>query len=87
MGKSNIERLNDLLFQRLENLNDVNLTGSDLEEEIDRAKAVSMVAEKIIKNNETVIKSLEIQAKYGIKSSGFSPILGLRPGKNDEEIN
>lgn len=84
MGKSNIERLNDFLFERMETLNGPGLSGDELADEIERAKAVSMVAEKIIKNNETVIKSLELQAKYGIKSEGFAPILGLNPGSKNE---
>jgi len=54
--KNTLGDLNNHLFAQLERLNDEDLKGDDLLEEINRAKAVNEVASKIINNGALVLK-------------------------------
>lgn len=49
--------LNAHLFEQLERLNDNELKGEELKEEISRAKAISDVAAKIIENGRLVLEA------------------------------
>lgn len=48
--------LSDKLFDELERLSDVNLSGEQLQVEINRAEAMTKVADKIIDNAELVLR-------------------------------
>lgn len=48
--------LNAALFKQLDRLNNDNLKGEELQQEVERAKAVAMVASQVITNANTVIK-------------------------------
>ena len=58
--KNTLGDLNNHLFAQLERLNDEDLKGDDLREEIDRAKAVTQVASKIIENGSLVLEAKKI---------------------------
>lgn len=47
--------LNNHLFAQLERLNDEGIEGDELKEEINRAKAVSGIADTVIKNGQLVL--------------------------------
>jgi hypothetical protein len=49
--------LNNHLFAQLERLGDEELTGDKLEEEINRAKAITSVSSQIIANGSLVLKA------------------------------
>lgn len=54
---NDLGRLNDLLFDQMDRLSDVELSGSELSEEINRAKAIQGVATNIIGNGSLVLQA------------------------------
>lgn len=60
--KNTLGDLNNHLFAVLERLNDEDLKGESLQEEILRAKAVNEVASRIISNASVVLEAKRIQA-------------------------
>ena len=52
------------LFMQLERLNDEDLKGDKLTEEIERSKAVTNVAKEIIYNAHIVLNSQKLQIEY-----------------------
>lgn len=62
--KNKLINLNDHLFESLERLNDEDLKGEELQEEIERSKAMTHVAEKIIDNASLMYKAAMSQAEY-----------------------
>lgn len=57
--------LNNHLFAQLERLNDEELTGEELKEEITRAKALTSVSSQIIANASIVLEAKKISdGKY-----------------------
>ena len=59
--KNTLGDLNMHLFAELERLGDEDIKGEELNEEIDRAKAITSVATQIIINGNLVLKSMELQ--------------------------
>ncbi|KEI18230.1 hypothetical protein [Clostridium haemolyticum] len=55
--------LNNHLFAQLERLSDEDLTGEELKQEINRAKAVTDVANKIISNGVLILNAKKVQAE------------------------
>ncbi|MEG2412593.1 MAG: hypothetical protein RSA29_17045 [Clostridium sp.] len=55
--KNTLGDLNNHLFAQLERLNDENIKGEELQEEIIRAKAITTVAAQIISNGSLVIEA------------------------------
>ena len=52
--------LNNHLFEQLERLNDIELKGEALQEEINRARAVNDVAARIIANGSLVLQAKKL---------------------------
>lgn len=59
--KNTLGDLNMHLFAELERLGDEDIKGEELNEEIDRAKAITSVATQIISNGNLVLKSMKLQ--------------------------
>ena len=71
--KNTLVDLNDHLFEQLERLNDEELRGEDLKDEIIRAKSISDIASKIIDNANTVLAVKKMQVETLGKSNVTIP--------------
>lgn len=70
--KNKLSDLNNHLFEQLERLNDEELNGEKLQEEIVRARAISTIATRIIENGSLVLDAQKVQQEYD--RTTFSPI-------------
>ena len=71
--KNTLVDLNNHLFEQLERLNDEDLRGEDLKDEIIRAKSISDIASKIIDNANTVLAVKKMQVETLGKSNVSIP--------------
>lgn len=67
MTKNKLSDLNDHLFMTLERLGEEDLSNEELEKEIERSKAISTVAGKIIDNARLVLDAQKTAAEYNGK--------------------
>lgn len=56
--------LNNHLFEQLERLNDTDLKGDDLKEEIERSKAVAGISKNIIENSKLALEAEKLKAEF-----------------------
>lgn len=63
--KNTMLDLNDYLFMEIERLSDEELSGEALDKEIQRAKGLTMVADKIIQNANTILDAQKLSGEFG----------------------
>ena len=68
MARNKLIDLNNHLFEQLERINDENLKGEELNEEINRTMAVTKIAGKIIENANLGLKEEKFKSEYGINT-------------------
>lgn len=75
---NNLTALNNHLFEIIERLTDDELTPEQLETEITRSRAVTLVATTIIQNGELALKTIKHLNDYGIETpkETLPPMLG-----------
>lgn len=59
--------LNNHLFAQLERLSDEDLAGDKLSEEIDRARAITSVANQIVSNGSLVLQAQKFHTEFASK--------------------
>lgn len=64
MTQNKLSNLNDHLFMALERLGDEELSGDQLTTEIERSKAISNVAGKIIDNGRLILDAQKTAAEF-----------------------
>ena len=77
--RNTLADLNNHLFEQLERLNDEELTGEKLQEEIGRGKAMQGIAQTIINNAELVLKARTAEQENGVT------VPALMGGSSDEK--
>ncbi len=80
--KNSLNDLNNHLFEQIERLNDEELVGTDLEEEILRSKAVSNVAKKIIDNATLMLDATKLGLNEGVEE--LPKTLGIKSRSNKD---
>lgn len=64
--KNTLMDLNDYLFMEIERLSDEDLQDKELDKELQRAKGITAVADKIINNANIVLEAQRISLQYGL---------------------
>lgn len=74
--KNTVSDLNNILFEQLERLNDDELKGDALEEQLKRTEQIVKVSETIISNGELAFKAVQHKDKYyGTGGKQLPPML------------
>lgn len=72
--KNKLTDLNNHLFEQLERLNDEELAGEKLKDEINRARTLAAVSAQIIKNGRLALDAKQFEADYSYeKPTGKIP--------------
>lgn len=74
--RNTLSDLNNHLFEQLERLNDEDLTGEDLQQELQRSKAVSSIAQSIINNGSLVLQAQKFRDEKLDANSKLPKLLG-----------
>lgn len=67
--KNKLTDLNNHLFAQLERLNDESLKGEDLQEEIERSKAVTGVSKEVVANARLVLDAEKHKREHGLSTT------------------
>jgi hypothetical protein len=78
--KNLLTDLQNHLFEMIETLNDVELTGDNLDQEIKRALAVNELAKTAVTNGALMIKAAD--TLYGLPVSDALPLIPPSPAEN-----
>lgn len=68
--------LNNHLFAELERLSDEDLKGEELENEIDRARAITAVSTQIINNGALALRAEQFKSDLGIDNTNIPMLEG-----------
>lgn len=64
--KNKLTDLNNHLFAQLERLNDESLSGEQLQDEIERSKAITGVSKEVVSNARLVLDAEKHKREYGL---------------------
>jgi hypothetical protein len=80
--KNKLADLNNHLFEQLERLNDNELTGEDLKNEIERSKAMAGIATQIVNGTKVTVDAIKLVHR-GDAPQVVQKLLGGSIGDND----
>jgi hypothetical protein len=81
--KNKISDLNNILFEQLERLNDEELKGENLTNEINRTKSITEVAKQVTDNYKVQLDAVRMLADGGyLQPDDAKVVLGLTNGSN-----
>lgn len=79
--RNKITDLNDHLFAQLERLNQDDLTGEPLKEEVSRAKAMTQVASQIVQSTKVVVEAMKLTKSEFTRDDVVRMLTGNEPQK------
>lgn len=83
--KNTLQDLNNHLFEQLERLNDEDLKGEALDQELKRSEGITKIAAQIIKNGELSFKSMVHMYENGYGGQLVVPaMLETHSGREDK---
>lgn len=65
--KSNLTSLNDMLYEQLERINDDELKGDELKEQLAKSKMINDVAKTIVANSTLMFRAIKYADENGIE--------------------
>ncbi len=74
--KNKISDLNNHLYEQLERLNDDSLSEHQLEQEVQRANAMSQLGTVIVNNNKVALSAMKLAMDGGEMQKEFTKFLG-----------
>ncbi len=78
MPKNKITDLNDHLFLQLERLNDDELKGEDLQQEIERSKAIGVIASQIVGAAKVSVDAAKLYAKGMVEQNALPDVFSKK---------
>lgn len=75
--KTSLVDLNEYLFRQLDALSNDNLTGEELEREIERSRAIQGIAKTVIEGASVALSAKKHMDEYGNGDSVEIPMLGI----------
>lgn len=87
--KNKLTDLNNSLFEQLERLNDDDLKGEKLNEQVEKTKQITKIAQTIINNNKLILDSVKTfsDAGYMVKGQNAMKALGLESYEDEKQID
>jgi len=79
--------LNDHLFKQLDRLNNNDLKGEELQQEINRSVAITGVAKEVVSNASLQLNALKLKAEHQGLKAGDMPVLLIGTAKNERSRN
>lgn len=67
--KANLPDLNNMLFEQLERINDDDLKGEELKEQLTKSKAINNIARVIVSNSALMFKAARYADEFGDQTS------------------
>lgn len=75
MARANLKELNDVLFEQIERINDDDLHGQELEEQLRKSSQICAIGSVIVKNAATVLRGMQLAQEYGLESKDLPAMI------------
>jgi len=75
LPRNKLVDLNNHLFEQLERLNDEDLTGENLDRELERTKAITGISKVIVDNARLALDAAKLKAEYALEEAEVPKML------------